>query len=638
MNRRTFLRKSGRSLLLAGVATAIASCDFFGADEPGANTLFAYDFEGSGAGWSPRWLNVRYAGHLERRQGEGILRVGPAPGHGVDEESRQTEYMAQPIVLAATEFSDVEVSASIATEGFVEAGLIACWDHDRAYALLIRPPDIYLVRYAVSDRSVLERATLPADDEQWRLTLAVDEGRIRGRVMGNGEERILAVSESEPLRAGAVGVLINPTDAGEGGAARFRSFRVRSRNEPTAPEPRFVYRFAGGVVAGERGMRARLTARTVYPRPIGFEVARDESFTDGVVIDPGEPEGKWGSVHAWAEDLDEGAEYFWRPFVAEGDRRLVGRTARFATPAPRRAARFAFGSCTSGRSTVYSSFSTAASFDPEFYLHSGDWGYPNLTGLAHSPDHFQHRWTRLLRTPEVDTLVARTPLMFWQDDHDYQSDNGWAETCVPYTVWSFDELHANPTDVYFDLRWGDLHVWCLDCRLFATDPTAPDDASKSRLGREQKQWLKETMTASNAPVRIVASPMAFRNKHPDDPGWHNAYVTERDELLEFFAGLDATVFILSGDAHGHRLIHHFEFGELYEVTASGTDFPGSSGWGHDNYDPEHTIHHINDRTGFALIDLDPPGPGRRVTVRSISTREGDTMFEKSLPVLDGSVT
>ncbi|MGH2701378.1 MAG: hypothetical protein ACRDJ2_06320, partial [Actinomycetota bacterium] len=491
MDRRTFLRKSGRSLLLAGAATGIASCDFFGPDESASKSFYAYDFEGNGVGWSPDWLNVRYAGHLERQEGEGILRVGPAPSHGVDEEARQTEYMAQPIVLASKEFTDVEVSVSIVTEGTVEAGLIACWDHDRAYALLIGPPDIYLVRYAVSDRHILKRATLPAGDEQWRLTLTVDDGRIRGRVKGDAGERVLTVSESDPLRSGAVGVLVNPTDADDGGSAHFRSFRVTSRVELTAPEPRFVYRFAGAVVAGDNGAKARLTARTVYPRPIGFEVARDEGFTDGVEIDPSEPEGKWGSVHAWITDLDEGAQYIWRPFVAEGGRRIVGRSACFNTPAPGRAVRFAFGSCTSGRSTVYSSFETAASFDPEFYLHAGDWGYPNLTGLAHSPDHFQHRWTRLLRTPEVDALIERTPLMFWQDDHDYQSDNGWAETCASYTVWSFDELHANPTDVYFDLRWGDLHVWCLDCRLFATDPRGPDDASKSRLGREQKQWLKE---------------------------------------------------------------------------------------------------------------------------------------------------
>ena len=273
----------------------------------------------------------------------------------------------------------------------------------------------------------------------------------------------------------------------------------------------------------------------------------------------------------------------------------------------------------------------AASFDPDFYLHAGDWGYVNLHSLARSPDHWQDRWTRLLRTTAVEKLIERTPLMFWQDDHDYQADNGWAETVDPRAVWSFDEVHANPADEYFDVRWGDLHVWCIDCRLFASNPSAPDNRSKSRLGERQKRWLKASMQASDAPLRVIASPMVFRNKVHKDSGWHNDYTAERDELLSFLSGLDATALIMSGDAHGHRLIHHFEYGELYEITASGTDWPGTR-WAQGNQDPEHTIHDIENRTGFALVDLDPPGENRMVTVRSISTLSGETMFETRLPV------
>jgi phosphodiesterase/alkaline phosphatase D-like protein len=306
------------------------------------------------------------------------------------------------------------------------------------------------------------------------------------------------------------------------------------------------------------------------------------------------------------------------------------------TPSTGRGLRFAFGSCTSGRTTDYNSFATAASLDPEFYLHGGDFGYANLNSVEHSPDHFQARWSRLVRVPEMTQLLDKAPLMFWQDDHDYQSDNGWSKTCKPYTIWSFDEFHANPTDHYFDVRWGDVHVWCLDCRLYATDPEAPDDANKSRIGFEQKAWLKKGMRESDAPVRVVASAMVFRNKVNDDPGWHNVYTTERDELLGFFASIrdeqDATVFILSGDSHGHRLIHHYEFGELFEITASGTDFPPEAHWWQGNNDPQHTIYSIDARTGFALIELDPPGPNRTITIKSTASKDGAVMFLKVLPV------
>jgi alkaline phosphatase D len=262
-------------------------------------------------------------------------------------------------------------------------------------------------------------------------------------------------------------------------------------------------------------------------------------------------------------------------------------------------------------------------------VHAGDWGYADLTSVFRSGDHFQSRWIRLLRAPDVSGLLDGTPLYFWQDDHDYQADNGWAETCQPYAVEAFDELHANPTDTYFDIRWGDVHVWCLDCRLFATDPEAPDDANKSRIGAEQKEWLKAGMSSSDAPVRIVAAGMAFRNKVDDDPGWHNVYTHERDELLGFFADVDATVAILSGDSHGQRLIHHFEFGELYEITSSGTDFPAG---GQGNNDPEHTLVNIDDRSGFAVIELEDAGPDRKLTIRDIANDDGTELFSRSFPV------
>ncbi|MGH2735826.1 MAG: hypothetical protein ACRDKZ_09620, partial [Actinomycetota bacterium] len=360
-------------MVLAGAAATV-SCDVFEGKEPSRRVFFREDFAGSGDRWSEPWLNVRYAGHCERRRGKGLVRVGPAPSRAVDEAARQTEYMAQPRVVATAEVSDIELSVSVSVEGFAEAGVIARWDHDRAYALLVGEREILLVRYDTPDRSVLERTNLPDEPRPWRLTLAVEKDRIRGRVEGGGKTLVLSANDQEPLGRGVPGVLVNPTDSEKGGVARFTSFRAASKEEPAAPRPRFVYRFAGGVVSGEARTRARLTARTVYPQPVGFEIARDEGFSEPVVLDPREPEGKWGSVHAWAEGLEEGDEYFWRPFVPAGAERVVGRAARFRAPASGRAVRFAFASCTSGRSTEYKSFSTAASFDPEFFLHAGDWG------------------------------------------------------------------------------------------------------------------------------------------------------------------------------------------------------------------------------------------------------------------------
>lgn len=628
LDRRTFLKSAGA----AAAGAALVSCDVFSDDPPAFERVFRDAFDGSGNGWGDDWTNVRYEATWKRATGAGIVPVDPAPKRAIEEDARQTEYMGFPVVVPAHSAGDMRVTCDVAIDGPVEAGVIARWRHDEAYALLVRDGEVLLCRYSVKDRQDLQRKKVDARRGSLKLTLTVIGGTVTGTVSGPQGDIKLRGEDSEPLPAGAAGVVVNPRSDEKGGAGVFKNFELESRDGSARLDPNFIYRFAGGFVTSASGVDVRLTARSVLPAPVGFEISESETFEDAVEVPPEAPQGKWGSVRKWVTALRRGQRYFWRPFTGDGENRIYGRTASFKTPAPGAAVRFAFGSCTSGRTTDYSSFSTAATFEPEFYLHAGDWGYANLNSLKHGPDHFQLRWSRLLRVPEMRPLLDATPLMFWQDDHDYQADNGWAETIAPYTVWSFDEFHANPNDIYFDVRWGDVHIWCLDCRLFATDPAAPDGPDKSRIGADQKAWLKEGMAASDAPVRIVASGMAFRNKVLDDAGWHSTYAYERDELLKFFSELPSTTFILSGDSHGHRLIHHFEFGELYEVTASGTDFPPTAYWGQGNNDPEHTLENITDRTGFAVVELDEPGPMRTVSIKSIASADGEVMFQKFLKV------
>lgn len=605
------------------------SCDVF-TDEPAPfASVFKASFDGTGEGWGRDWLNVRYEGRWKRSGGTGLVTFDEAPKRAVEEDARQTEYMGFPIVVPEHSATDVKVSCEVALQGTTEAGVIARWRHDEAYALLVREDEALLCRYSVKDRVDYQRVALPRSKDPRLVVLRVTGGDIDGTVTHDEGTTKLHGRDPEPLPGGAAGVVTNPRAGTEGGAGVFRAFEISSRDGSKPLEPTFIYRYAGGVISNGEAVAVRLAARTVIPEAVAFEISEDESFDGGSTTPAQDPQGKWGSVRHVVDGLKPGTRYYWRPVTPSG---IVGRTATFVTPAPGRAVKFAFGSCTSGRTVDYSSFETAAAEEPEFYLHAGDWGYANLNTLEHGPDHFQTRWARLLRVPEMRPLLDRAPLMFWQDDHDYQADNGWSETIAPYTVWAFDEFHANPTDDYFDVRWGDVHVWCCDCRLFATDPKAPDGPAKSRLGAEQKRWLLEGMAASDAPVRIAATGMVFRNKVPDDDGWHSTYAYERDQLLKFFSELPSTTFILSGDSHGHRLIHHFEFGELYEINSSATDFPPTAYWQQGNNDPEHTLENHLESTGFAVIELDPPGDDRTVSIKVVSSATGETMFQKFLPV------
>ena len=620
IDRRTFLKVAGGSVAVA----ALGACegDAPAPAPPPAPVKFADHFERTESGWGPRWLNVRYEGRLSTDGGIAHVEVDPAVEKALQEGKEVAEYMAQPVIVPELDLEDCVVSASVYPGAGTEAGVVCHVTYDEGYALLLDDREVRLYRYDVVDRKLLAKDFLP-DEGPFRVTLSYDGGRITGRIVEPRPVEISAV-DPDPLPRGFAGVLVNPTSTTRTRPTLFGRFSVEGPR--AGGEPRFAYRFAGAV----EETRARVSARTEVPTAVAFEYSVKEDFGDSTLTPSRRPEGKLGSVHRWLEGLEPDTLYHWRPIAVRDGVKVPGPAATFRTPPPAGVAvRFAYGCCTSGRITEYPSFEQARRLGPAFYLHSGDWGYADLTCVARRADHFQARWMRMLRERNIAGMIAEVPLIFWQDDHDYQGDNGWSETVQPYTVEAFDELHANPADDYFDVRWGDVHVWCLDCRLHASDPEAPDDASKTRIGFEQKDWLKHGMSESDAPVKVVASAMVFRNKVPEDPGWHNVYATERDELLEFFSTVDGTVVILSGDSHGQRLIHHYEFGELYEINSSGTDFDGGT---QGNNDPGHTLVNVNGVGGFALLELDEAGPDRKVTVRVVGAKDGKTLFEKSLPV------
>ena len=632
ISRRHFLRAAGGGVVALGGAL-LGSCDP-GSDAtspiPLRRRFIDEDFSATGKGWGERWLNFRYDGVLETQGGAGVMHLAPAVPKATTLDKEHIDYMAHPVVVPEVQVGDVDVVCDVELDGYLEAGVLARSSFDESYALLVRRGRALLCRYGTDGRRILAQRGLPRSATEFRLTLRTRDRDVSALVeYGDAAARLRALDE-DPLPAGIVGVVANPLDPEAGTRAIFRGFGATATDSTAPRTEELLYRFAGAVVHDGEGFKARVTARTVVPAEIAFEVATDHEFREARRTAPLGPNGKLGAVHGWLTDLAGNTTYHWRPVFRSSDEEVLGRPARFRTPPPAGgAASFIFASCTTGRLKSYPSFAGAAALNPHFYLHAGDWGYADLTSASRSADHFQARWIRLLRTTEVASLLDVSPLLFWQDDHDYNADNGWSGTIEPFAVTAFDELHANPTDDYFDVRWGDLHVFCLDCRLYATDPEAPDDERKSRLGSEQKAWLKRALKKSDAPVRIVASPMVFRNKVPEDPGWHNGYATERDELLEFFMGIDATLFILSGDSHGQRLIHHFEFGELYEINCSGTDFPGGT---QGNNDPVHTLVNLSD-SGFAAVELDAAGENRSVTVTVRASEDGSRLFSKNFDVL-----
>jgi hypothetical protein len=624
MDRRDFVRRSASSLLGTGLLIA-SGCDI----ESSPSALRAHDavaVDDLASSWGSSWSSLRYNTKLESFDGAGGFEMNPATRDAMDGDY----YMGYPVIVTSDLAHDVSVRCEVRPDEYAAAGVIARSSFDACYALMVASQELILCRYTPAERITLDQARL-SHQEWWSLSLVARGNRLLG-IARSGDERVrVETTDGSPLPAGYFGLLGLPVVASESARVRFRRFRAKAFDRVDVFEPPFAYAYTGAIMPTGSGFAANVTARTVVPKALVFEIAEDESFEGARRTRPIAPSGGLKAVHGRLEGLAGGQTYFWRPVATHDRTEFAGPARRFRTPPSRgEAVRFVFASCTAGGQSNYPSFLTARNLDPDLYLHAGDWGYVDGFALDKSADHFHAWWIRMLGAPGIAELLETTPLLFWQDDHDYDADFGWRETVNPIAVAAFDELNANPSKEFFDVRWGDVHVWCLDCRKYATDPAAPDGPAKSRLGETQKHWLKQGMRDSDAPVRVVASAMVFRNKKEAESGWHNVYAHERDELLEYFAEIDATVVILSGDAHGHRLIHHFEFGELYEINSSGTDFGGNGESG--NYDPEHTLINYGEANAFAFVSLDPESQGRRLVVRVVEREHGDTLFEKSFAV------
>jgi hypothetical protein len=140
------------------------------------------------------------------------------------------------------------------------------------------------------------------------------------------------------------------------------------------------------------------------------------------------------------------------------------------------------------------------------------------------------------------------------------------------------------------------------------------------------------MEASTARLLVVASPTPLRTRVLADPSWESAYAWERDELLRRWLELEARVVILSGDAHGTRLMANADPNgsgrTVYDLLAAGTEQDVDVGEPveiHDPdrvTDPERSLSHRVDCFGW--LEYDPAGT---VTLRSRASGDGHDLFE-----------
>ncbi len=512
-------------------------------------------------GWGRAWFNQRYRRRWVIRDRRGIYRL-PA-------SETNAYYRPNPILVLNRDVANLDLRATLsASNRTARFGvLVRATGYADYYACYLGPGNVLRVtRCEAHNEKVIGRYSLPVEENRrYRIRFQARGGgpvnlRAKAWPVGAREPRRWLVDKTDAteraiVSAGAFGAFVEHATDGRSATIRYAEVVAWSNDEPRSTTPAIAYALAGPV---DR-QRVKVVAKTAVPAHVAFEYAPEPTFTRGLqVVEAGKTTRRAQTATAKLDLSAYGPSsvVYWRAISQRGTQRVVSATFTFRTsPGRGLPARFAFGACTRWKVSPRTSFEQARLKLPDFYLHQGDLGYVPHRVIDHAMDTYQDHWTRMLMDPHLAGMCREVPLAFYRDDADYGINLADSQTLRRFTIQAHGQLHANPSNDYFTFRYGDLAVFCIDCRRFSSGKIKPAN-ERSKLGDQQKAWLKHAMKDAAADpavgLLVVASPQAFGSDRSPE-SWRRAYASEWAELIDFFKNLEAPVLIVSGDAHGHRL-------------------------------------------------------------------------------------
>jgi alkaline phosphatase D len=200
-----------------------------------------------------------------------------------------------------------------------------------------------------------------------------------------------------------------------------------------------------------------------------------------------------------------------------------------------------------------------AQINPDFVVHAGDIEYYDKPDpWAMTLELMRFKWARIFALPSNRQFYQNTTSYFLKDDHDTLKND-----CSPgqmYGSVSFErgvqlfnrEQFPSRDPRYQTVQWGkDLQVWFLEGRDFRSPNNLPDGPDKTILGVEQKNWLFETLDASEARFKLVFSPTPIvgpDRANKKDNHANVIFAHEGNELREKLALYDGLI-VFCGDRH-----------------------------------------------------------------------------------------
>ena len=306
----------------------------------------------------------------------------------------------------------------------------------------------------------------------------------------------------------------------------------------------------------------------------------------------------------------------------------------------------------------YPALETIRKLRPDFFVGTGDNVYFDWPAKRKSSDkcvtiswcdraktvtEMRRKYHEQFIQPRFIDLFANVPTYWEVDDHDYRyddSDNTLTDK-IPTPEMGKRNFReqlpvvdpANPNALtYATFRVSrDLQIWLVEGRSYRSPNKMPDGPDKSIWGEKQKQWLKDTLLASDATFKILISPLPMVG--PDaktKTDNHLGFGGFRHEAQEFFdwlkqnGFLDKNFYIICGDRHWkYHAKHPFGFEEFSTgALVRANAILGFKAGSPKSSDPEGKIQQY-----YCQLEGEPSGGFLMVTVSPKEHGDAEALFE-----------
>lgn len=241
-------------------------------------------------------------------------------------------------------------------------------------------------------------------------------------------------------------------------------------------------------------------------------------------------------------------------------------------------------------------YNSLLELQPDFYMHTGDIEYydkPNP--YAFTEELMRFKWDRLFALPNERNFFNQTTTYFMKDDHDVVCNDSYPGKT--YGNVNFErgleifnkEQFPRHEKGYKTIAYGkDLQVWITDGRSYRSKNTDKDGPDKTIWGKEQKDWLFQTLHESDATFKVIvsATPILGPDRKKKNDNHSNAgFKTEGDEIRNFFNQFD-NLYLCVGDRHW-QYVSHIDNTNLWEFSCGPGADQHAGGWKQEYFLPQH---------------------------------------------------